>query len=565
VITFERHPSSYRHWRLDVHPPLATLTLAVDPDGAQDGDYQLKLNSYDLGVDIELADAVQRLRFEHPEVRCVVVTGGLGEGQPFCSGANIRMLGSSAHGFKVNFCKFTNETRLAIEDAASGSAQHYLAALNGTASGGGYELALACEHILLVDDRNSAVSLPEVPLLGVLPGTGGLTRLTDKRRVRRDRADWFATRAEGLRGREALEWRLVDELAPRSGWDAAVEARALALAASSDRPTQGSAGAAAGIELGPLARELDDHAVHYRWVDARLDHGRRLAEVTVRGPAPGESASAGDGAVPAGPDDLTADSWPLAAARQFDDLLCHLRVNEPAVATVLLRTVGDGDAVAAWNLFLGEHRQHWLAREITLLWKRTLQRLDLTARTLMAAIEPGSCFTGTLAELALAADRTFMLDGVFEDAPERGTEPAVLQLTAANFGPLRGHNGLTRLEARFLDDPAWVGELEGRVGDKLDAAAAAAAGLVTFTPDDLDWDDELRLAVEERAAFSPDALTGLEANCRFPGPETMATKIFGRLSAWQNWIFQRPNAAGPEGSLRRFGTGTRPSYDPNRT
>jgi benzoyl-CoA-dihydrodiol lyase len=590
VITFERHPSRYRHWRLEVHPPLATLTLAVDVGGASDGgtggDYELKLNSYDLGVDIELADAVERLRFEHPDVRCVVLTGGLGDGQPFCSGANIRMLGAARHPFKVNFCKFTNETRLAMEDAASCSGQHYLAALNGTASGGGYELALACEHILLVDDRNSAVSLPEVPLLGVLPGTGGLTRLTDKRRVRRDRVDWFATRAEGMRGADALSWGLVDELAPRSGWEKAVDARARALAAHSTRPEVGTP----GLALPELGRQVDRDRVSYRWVEAAVDRARRVAEITVHGPGSGAVGIAGDrleGAIPASPGDLGPDCWPLATARQLDDLLCHLRINEPVVATVVLRTRGDIDGVIAWDRFLTTHARHWLVGEITLRWKRTLQRLDLTARTLVAAIEPGSCFAGLLAELALAADRSFMLDGLFEDREDRedveglecaGSEtsdglgagvpppgPAVLVLADANFGALPGHNGLTRLQSRFLGDEARIAGLAERRGEPLDAGAAAAAGLVTFTPDDIDWEDELRLALEERAACSPDALTGLEANCRFPGAETMATKIFGRLSAWQNWIFQRPNAAGPEGALTRYGSGTRPSYDPDRT
>ena len=571
MITFERHPSRYRHWRLEVHPPLATLTLAVDvagaADGGVDGDYELKLNSYDLGVDIELADVVERLRFEHPEVHCVVLTGGLGDGQPFCSGANIRMLGVARHPFKVNFCKFTNETRLAMEDAAGCSGQHYLAALNGTASGGGYELALACEHILLVDDRSSAVSLPEVPLLGVLPGTGGLTRVTDKRRVRRDRADWFATRAEGMRGADALAWGLVDELASRSGWAEAVEARALELAARSDRP---SGEAARGVALPELGRHTSDDVVRYRWVEARVDRGRRVAEVMVHGPEGDDpDAVVPDG--PEGPDALDGSCWPLATARQLDDLLCHLRVNEPTVATILLRTRGDLDGVLAWDHFLTTHRAHWLAREIVLRWKRTLQRLDLTARTLVAAVEPGSCFAGPLLELALAADRSFMLEGLFEDAQgdaaADGAEPAgpaVLVLTDANFGPLPGHNGLTRLQARFLGDDAAVDALDARRGEPLDAAAAAEAGLVTFTPDDIDWDDELRLALEERAACSPDALTALEANCRFPGPETMATKIFGRLSAWQNWIFQRPNAAGAEGALKRYGTGVKPNFNPER-
>ena len=450
------------------------------------------------------------------------------------------MLAASSHAHKVNFCKLTNETRCWME----GGSLRFLAALNGTASGGGYEIALACDHILLIDDRTSAVSLPEVPLLGVLPGTGGLTRVVDKRRVRRDRADWFSTRAEGMRGRDALAWGLIDELAPRSNWDQAVRDRALALATGR---TAGLTTPGAGVVLGPVEP--------YRYVSVEVDHGRRVAEITVAGPADAPPSSAAD---------LDADSWILRSALEFDHLLCHLRLNEPAIATLVLRTVGDGTLAAAWDRFVAAEPGHWLVTEIVGQWRRTLQRLDLTARTIVAAIEPGSCFVGTLAELAFAADRSFMLDGIFQDDDDP-LPAAEMGLNAANLGWYPGHNGITRLAARFLDDDRHLAELSARQGDKLDAATCADLGLVTFTPDDLDWADELRLAIEERAAFSPDALTGLEANLRFPGPETMATKIFGRLTAWQNWIFQRPNAVGPEGALKRYGTGTRPSYDPNRT
>jgi benzoyl-CoA-dihydrodiol lyase len=519
VIDFRTEPSRYRHWRIEIEGRVATLVLDVDEDGGLVPGYPLKLNSYDLGVDIELYDAVQRLRFEHPEVAAVVITSG--KDRIFCAGANIRMLAQSTHPWKVNFCKFTNETRNSIEDASGLSGQRYVAALNGTASGGGYELALACDHIVLVDDNSSAVSLPEVPLLGVLPGTGGLTRVIDKRRVRRDLADVFATKAEGVRGRTALDWGLVDELAPRSRMAEIVRARAEALAAESDRPFD-----VAGITLALLERSLSADRVSYRSVSAVLDRSRRLVEITVAG-------------LPN-----------LDTARELDDLILHLRTNELELGTWVVRTSGDADAVVAADASLAAG--DWLSREVRLYWKRVLQRLDMTSRSIIALIEPGSCFAGTLLELALAADRTYMLDG--------GQPAPAIVLTPMNFGAYPMGSGVTRLEARYLDSD----ELRADIGVPLDAAGALKRGLVTFALDDIDWDDEVRLALEERASFSPDALTGMEANLRFAGPETMETRIFGRLTAWQNWIFQRPNATGPDGALEAYGTGSRPSFDRKR-
>ncbi len=535
-ITFECQPDSYRHWILTLDAPLAHLSMKVDPSAGTLGDYELKLNSYDIGVDIELADAIRRVRFEHPEVRCVVIDSAV-EGV-FCAGANIRMLAGASHAHKVNFCKFTNETRLEIEEASAASGLRFLAAINGACSGGGYELAEACDHLVLVDDRASSVSLPEVPLLGVLPGTGGLTRLTDKRHVRRDHADVFATRAEGVQGAEAVAWRLVDEVAPPSAFEAVVHERALELAATSDRTPDADA-----VVLGPLDRELTADRVQYRYVAADLDRARSVVELTI-----------------------TADAdpvWPLTAARELDDLLCHLRFNEPTLGTIVLRTLGSAGDVLVHDDALASPERH-AQREISLLWKRVLTRLDLTARSLVAVIEPGSCFVGILAEVALAADRSYMLDGVFEDDDDP-LPPATIQLTHVNTGPMPMYNGLTRLESRFWGLDPVLDAAAAAVGEPLLAAEARELELVTSTPDDLDWHDEVRLAIEERASFSPDALTGMEANHRFAGPETMATKIFARLSAWQNWIFIRPNASGPEGALRRYGTGSRPSYDRNRT
>ncbi len=543
-VSFDTDPSEYRHWRLELEGgPVATLVMSVRPDAGLRDDYELKLNSYDLAVDIELYDAVQRLRFEHPEVRAVIVTGGLDK--VFCAGANIQMLAGSSHGHKVNFCKFTNETRNGIEDATSNSGQTWIAAVNGTAAGGGYELALACDEILLVDDRATAVSLPEVPLLGVLPGTGGLTRLVDKRHVRRDLADVFATRAEGVKGQQAVDWGLVDAIVSRSGFDELVRSRARERASTSDRPTS-----SAGITLTPLHREEDGDEIRYEHVTVTLDRTLGAAEVTVAGPT---------GTQPPTGDDLTAagaSAWVVAAVRQLDDAILRLRFNEAELGTWVLRSVGDVEALVDAEAVLAD--EHWLAREVRLYWARTLKRLDVSARTLVALIEPGSCFAGTLAELALAADRTLMLEGTWEDSAE---PPPAMRLTAANDGWYPMSNGLTRLAARYWGHDDRLAAARDLLGKDLLAGEAIGAGVVTASFDDLDWSDEVRLLLEERASFSPDALSGLEANTRFVGPETMESKIFARLSAWQNWIFQRPNAVGPEGALRRFGTGSRPSFD----
>jgi len=554
-VEFRVSPDRYRHWRVLYDGPVATLVMDVDEQGGLVPGYELKLNSYDLGVDIELYDAVQRLRFEHPEVRTVVITSG--KPKIFCAGANIRMLAASAHGWKVNFCKFTNETRNGIEDASANSGQTYLAAVNGTASGGGYELALACEHIMLVDDRSSAVSLPELPLLGVLPGTGGLTRVSDKRHVRRDLADYFSTRPEGVGGKKAVQWRLVDEAVPRPRWDETVAERAAELAGRSGRPE-----GAAGVALTPLAKTRDDDAISYDYVAAKLDRDAGSVVITVRGPAsdpPADMAQAtGQG----------AGFWPLAVTRELDDLILDLRTNEAELGTWVFRTEGDPAAVLAYDEFLLANTGDWFANEVLHYLKRTLRRLDVTSRSLIAVIEPGSCFAGSLLELALAADRSFQLAGVFQAAdPNTGNpdaEPATITLGDINAGPLTMSNGLTRLQTRFWGDEAGYEAAGKRLGAAIEAEDAADLGLVTFAPDDIDWDEEIRIATEERASFSPDALTGLEANYRFAGPETMETKIFGRLSAWQNWIFNRPNASGPDGALRRFGTGQRPVFDRKR-
>jgi benzoyl-CoA-dihydrodiol lyase len=551
LVDFRTDPTRYRHWRLDVEGPVATLTMDVAEDGGLVPGYELKLNSYDLGVDIELYDAVQRLRFEHPGVRCVVVTSG--KEKIFCAGANIRMLAASAHGWKVNFCKFTNETRNGIEDATENSGQTYLAACNGSASGGGYELALACDHIMLVDDRSSAVSLPELPLLGVLPGTGGLTRVVDKRHVRRDRADYFSTRAEGLAGKKAVQWKLVDEAVPRPKWTETVAERAGEFAARSSRPAGVS-----GIPLAPLDKRRSANEIGYTHVTAELDHEGGCAEIVVTGPKAGPPADA------AGILQQGVEFWPLALARELDDLILDLRTNEPELGTWVIRTQGDADRVLAYDrLLLAERESDWLANEIVLYLKRTLKRLDVTSRSLIALLEPHSCFAGTLAELALAADRSFQLSGVFEET-DPDAEPAALTLGPVNLGPLPMGNDLTRLATRFYGDDEALAAAAETVGKPLPAEDAERLGLVTFAPDDIDWDEEVRIAVEERASFSPDALTGLEANYRFAGPETLETKIFGRLSAWQNWIFNRPNASGPDGALRRFGTGVRADFDRKR-
>jgi benzoyl-CoA-dihydrodiol lyase len=550
-VEFRTAPERYRHWRLAAEGPVATLTMDVDEQGGIVSGYELKLNSYDLGVDIELYDAVQRLRFEHPEVRTVVITSG--KPKIFCAGANIRMLAASPHGWKVNFCKFTNETRNGIEDATAHSGQTYLAAVNGTASGGGYELALACEHIMLIDDRSSAVSLPELPLLGVLPGTGGLTRVSDKRHVRRDLADYFSTKAEGIGGKKAVQWRLVDEAVPRPRWDETVAERAAELAARSGRPQD-----AAGVALTPLAKTRDDDAITYDHVEARLDRDAGLVDISVKGPQNDPPASIAED-----PRTRSAEFWPLALARELDDLILDLRTNETELGTWVFRTQGDPAKVLAHDELLLANTGDWFANEVLHYLKRTLRRLDVTSRSLIAVIEPGSCFAGSLLELALAADRTFQLAGVFEDE-NPDAEPATITLGDMNLGPLTMSNGLTRLQTRFWGDEAGYEAAAKRKGEALEAEDAADLGLITFAPDDIDWDEEIRIATEERASFSPDALTGLEANYRFAGPETMETKIFGRLSAWQNWIFNRPNAAGPDGALRRFGTGQRAVFDRKR-
>jgi benzoyl-CoA-dihydrodiol lyase len=541
-VRFETHPSRYVHWRLELEPPVARLVMDVQEDRPLRPGYPLKTNSYDLGVDIELADAVQRLRFEHPEVRALVIASG--KDRIFCSGANIYMLGSSTHAFKVNFCKYTNETRLALEDASRHSGLLSLAAVNGACAGGGYELALACDEILLVDDSSSAVSLPEVSLLAVLPGTGGLTRVTDKRRVRRDLADVFSSLGEGVKGKRAVQWRLVDETVPLSRFVARAAERALALAA------QSSARGGPGVELRPLAARYAEDGNEYGHVSLKVDAAARVATLVVRAPAGDEAAT---------PEALRArgsDLWALRAFRELDDALVDLRFNRPEIGVVVLKTEGEAARVLAADAALAAAEQagDWFAAEVRHHMKRVLKRLDLTARSLLAVIEPGSCFAGSLFELALAADRAYMLD-----APGG---PSVT-LGALNRGPLPMSNGVSRLATRFLGEPARLDEL--RDGRAYAAAAALEAGLVTFAPDDIDWDDEVRLAIEERASLSPDALTGMEANLRFAGPETLETKIFGRLSAWQNWIFQRPNAVGETGALTLYGKPERARFNWTRT
>ena len=548
MIDFRTEPGRYRHWRLSFDGPIATLTLAIDEKGGLAPGYELKMNSYDLGVDIELYDAVQRLRFEHPEVKTVVVTSG--RERVFSAGANIKMLAGATHQHKVNFCKFTNETRLAIEDASDCSMQRYLCAVNGPAAGGGYELALATDWILLIDDGSSAVSLPEVPLLAVLPGTGGLTRLVDKRRVRRDHADFLCTVEEGVRGKRAIDWKLVDEVAPSSSYAEAVQKRAAAIAATSDRPAD-----AKGVALTPLDRKIAGDRIDYGVLAVEIDRAQRTATLTLRGPdAPPPADAAGVHAAGAG-------FWPLALARALDDAILHLRFNETEIGVWVLKTEGDAAQVAAYDALLQRLAGDWLGREILLYWKRTLKRLDVTSRSLIALVEPGSCFGGFLLELVLAADQSFMLDGTM-DGDNR--PPAALRLSGLNFGPLPMGNGRTRLQTRFLDDDATLGKIDAARDRAIEAREAAELGLVTFTPDDIDWEDEVRIAIEARASFSPDAMTGMESNLRMAGPETMETKIFGRLSAWQNWIFQRPNAVGDEGALKLYGTGRRADYKRER-
>jgi benzoyl-CoA-dihydrodiol lyase len=548
MIDFQTSPGRYRHWKLKHEGRVATLALDVDEGGGINPGYELKLNSYDLGVDIELYDATQRLRFEHPEIAAVIITSG--KERVFCAGANIRMLGLADHGLKVNFCKFTNETRNGIEDASACSGQRYLTAINGACAGGGYELALATDYLIMADDGATNVSLPEVPLLAVLPGTGGLTRLVDKRRVRRDHADFFCTTEEGIRGKRAVEWRLVDEVVPRSQLAGTVRRKSLEIAAASSRPIAGR-----GIVLRPLTRRIDANRIVYEDITVEIDRDRALANVTITGPD--ESALPDKGSLGS----LDDSFWPLRMARALDDVILHLRFNELEIGTWVFRTRGDGRLVEAYDRLLLENGGHWLAREITLYLKRVLKRLDVSSSSMFALIEPGSCYAGALLEIALAADRAYMLDGR-RDGEE--LPAARVLLTGMNFGVLPMGNSLSRLTTRFIGDKAHVAQLRRRSGEDLDAKTARELGLVGFAPDDIDWEDEVRIALEERAAFSPDALSAMEASLRFAGPETIETKIFARLSAWQNWIFQRPNAVGPEGALKRYGTGQRASFDRRR-
>jgi benzoyl-CoA-dihydrodiol lyase len=545
MINFQTSPETYKHWKLSIAGPVATLSMDVQEDVTLADGYKLKLNSYDLGVDIELADAIQRIRFEHPEVRAVVITSL--KPRIFCAGANIYMLGTSSHAFKVNFCKFTNETRCAIEDDSRHSGRRYIAALNGTASGGGYELAIACDEIYLVDDGNSAVSLPEVPLLGVLPGTGGLTRLVDKRKVRRDRADVFSTLAEGLKGKRATEWGLIDDSFPTSRFQESIDARVAQIA---NGRSEGDEQVGRGIKLNPLEFKSTEDSREYKYVGLKLNREKRYADLTVRGPecmpqkTPEQIKEMGDA------------YWPLQAYRELDDVLLHLRVNEPEIGLVCLRTDGEVSEVIAIDQTLAANRKHWLVREIILYMARVLRRLDLTAKSLFAIIEPGSCFAGNLLELVLASDRTYMLNN--------SDQIVEIMTSDLNAGALMMSNGLARIQSRFLSEPEKVDEALART-HPFDTEEAEAAGLVTFAPDDLDWEDEIRLAIEERTSLSPDALTGMEASLRFAGPETMDTKIFGRLTAWQNWIFQRPNAVGPQGALTNYGKPTQAQFDYKRT
>jgi benzoyl-CoA-dihydrodiol lyase len=547
-IDFQTEPARYRHWKLKFDGDVAELIMDVDETAGLFDGYQLKLNSYDLGVDIELADAVQRLRFEHPEVKTVVLKSG--KDRVFCAGANIRMLAGSTHAHKVNFCKFTNETRNSMEDASANSGQKYLCAIRGTAAGGGYELALATDHIILADDGNSTVSLPELPLLAVLPGTGGLTRVTDKRKVRRDLADAFCTVEEGVRGTRAVKWRLVDQSVPNSKFDQAVKDTATKLGLKSDRP-----GNAKGIALTPLQRKIDADAVIYSSVRVDIDRTTRRATMTILGPDAPPPASA------EAMQEQGAEFWPLRLARELDDAILHLRLNEGDIGVWIFKTRGESAQVLAYDAFLETNRSHWLAREILHYWKRVLKRVDVTSRSLVALVEPGSCFAGTLAELVFACDRSFMLVGALQGD---NRPPAAITLSALNFGAYPMSNDISRLATRFLGEPESVERAKADIGTPLQAETCEELGLVTSAFDHIDWDDEVRIFLEERTSFSADGLTGMEANLRFAGPETMETKIFGRLTAWQNWIFQRPNAAGAEGALKRYGTGVKANFNPER-
>jgi benzoyl-CoA-dihydrodiol lyase len=541
-VDYQTDPSRYKHWKVSFDGPVATLTMDVAEDGGIRPGYKLKLNSYDLGVDIELHDALQRIRFEHPEIRSVVFASA--KNRIFCSGANIYMLGLSTHAWKVNFCKFTNETRIGIEDASRNSGLKFLAACNGTTAGGGYELALACDEIILIDDRSSAVSLPELPLLGVLPGTGGLTRLTDKRKVRKDLADMFCTNQDGVRGQRAKDWRLVDEIVKPQQFAEHIKQRALKLAGLSDRPI-----GAKGVALTPLKKKTDDAGLHYEYVDVQLNRAARTATITVRAPKPVDEQTV-EKAVAAG-----ENWWPLQMARELDDAILSLRTNELEIGLWVIKTAGNPDAVLVIDKFILSHQDNWFVREVLGMMRRTLARLEVTSRSMYAIAEPDSCFVGTLFELALAADRIYMRD------TEGGESPATMTLCEMNFGPLPMVNHLSRLAARFYEDAAQIETLRSLIGKNLSPREALEAGLVTAAPDDLDWDDEIRQAMESRAAQSPDALTGLEANLRFGAGETPETRIFGRLSAWQNWIFIRPNAVGPCGALKVYGTGAPVKFD----
>jgi benzoyl-CoA-dihydrodiol lyase len=546
IIDFQTNPSQYRHWRVEYDGDLANLYMDVDENGGLFDGYQLKLNSYDLGVDIELADIVQRMRFEHPEVKVVVMRSG--KDRVFCAGANIRMLGGASHAHKVNFCKFTNETRNAYEAAEADSGQKYICAVKGSCAGGGYELALACNYIMLTDDSSSAVALPEVPLLAVLPGTGGLTRLTDKRKVRRDLADVFCTTEEGVKGKRAKDWRLVDELVPNSKFDETVDARAREFAQASNKPT------GQGIKLGPLDRTFEgDGSVSYSLVEVAVDRGGRKATITISGP---------DDETPTSVDELHAEGdgfYLLRLARELDDAILHLRLNERELGLLVFRSQGDPKAVLAHEKLIHDNKDNWLANEVLAYWTRVLKRIDITSRSMIALVEHGSCFAGVLAEILWSVDRSYMMEGEF-DGDNRPM--ASVTLSDANFGQHRMGNGLSRLKTRFLGEPEAVDGL--KVGEALEAEEASGAGLVTEILDGIDWEDEIRIVMEERTSFSPDAMTAMEANLRFAGPETMETRIFGRLTAWQNWIFQRPNAVGPDGALQRYGTGVRGDYKMER-
>ncbi len=549
TVNYETSPDKYRHWTLEIDAQegaIATLTMKVDEDGGLREGYKLKLNSYDLGVDIELYDAVQRIRFEHPSVRTVVITGG--RDRIFCSGANIFMLGKSSHAWKVNFCKFTNETRNGLEDSSQHGGLKFLAAVNGACAGGGYELAAACDGIILVDDRSSAVSLPEVPLLGVLPGTGGLTRLTDKRKVRHDLADIFCTTSEGVRGQKAKDWKLVDEIAKPAAFAETVRAHALKLAEKSSRPANGK-----GVKLTPLSRTFSDDGVDYEFVSVRTDHDARTATLIVKAPATDQPTDI------AGIEAAGVHWWPLQMARELDDAILHLRTNVIDIGTWLLKTEGDASKVLACDAVLVANQSHWLVRETVGLLRRSLARIDVSSRSLFALIDEGSCFAGTLAELAFAADRSYML--ALPDSPEAAPK---LVLSEMNFGLLPMITGQSRLSRRFYDDEAQLSAARAQTGNAIDADTAMSLGLITSNPDDIDWADEVRMALEERASMSPDALTGLEANLRFNGKENMATRVFGRLSAWQNWIFNRPNAVGELGALKVYGSGTKAKFDVDR-